>query len=162
MKAIVVAVDELMGIGADNDLLWQRKLPADLRHFKDITSGGTIIMGRKTYESIGRPLPNRTNIVISRTPQAIEGVISVSSLAEAYERADTENVFVIGGGQIYAQAIDDVDRLYVTHVHASFSAASVFFPSIDSRQWEKLTVEAHAADAKNAYAYDFVTYVRKK
>lgn len=158
MKAIVVAQDKLNGIGADNDLLWQRDLPADLRHFKEITTGGTIIMGRKTFDSIGRPLPNRENIVVTRTPFELEGIICVSSLDDAYRVASNENVYVIGGGQIYAQALADVDRLYVTYVDAEFPQASVFFPQIDLTQWQEISREHHDADEKNKYEYDFVEY----
>ncbi len=159
MKAIVVAVDENMGIGANNDLLWQRDLPADLAHFKKLTSGGSIIMGRKTFESIGRPLPNRENIVVSRTPTGVDGVLTAASLDSAYALARYP-VFVIGGGQLYAQAMDTVDVLYVTHVAASFPQASVFFPEIDTTQWQEVSREHHEADDKNKYSYAFVTYTK--
>lgn len=158
MKAIVVAMDKNNGIGADNDLLWQRDLPADLRHFKDITTGGTVIMGRKTYESIGRPLPNRENIVVTRTPFEQDDITCVLSLDEAYQQASRPNIFVIGGGQIYAQSIEHMDTLYVTYVDAEFSQASVFFPVIDASRWREVEREHHDADERNAYAYDFVKY----
>src|SRR6478609_2038539 len=111
MKAIVVAIDKKNGIGAENDLLWLRDLPADLAHFKKLTTGGSVIMGRKTFESIGRPLPNRENIVVSRTPTGVQGVLTVNSLVSAYELARYP-IFVIGGGMIYADAINDMDVLY--------------------------------------------------
>ena len=157
MKAIVVAIDKNNGIGADNDLLWQRDLPADLARFKKITTGGSIIMGSKTFKSIGRPLPNRENIVVTRTPTGIEGVLSASSLESAYALARYP-IFVIGGGQIYSQAINDVDELYVTEVDATFKQASVFFPAIDKSIWQETAREHHPSDEHNKYAFDFVTY----
>lgn len=158
MKAIVVAMDRRNGIGADNDLLWQRDMPADLKHFKDITTGGTVIMGRKTHESIGRPLPNRENIVVTRTPFAAEGIICAGSLAEAYELASRDTIYVIGGGQIYAQALDDMDKLYITYVDAEFPDATVYFPQIACESWTEASRDHHEADVRNKYAYDFVEY----
>lgn len=160
MKAIVVAVDKNMGIGADNDLLWQRDLPADLAHFKSITTGGSIIMGRNTFESIGRPLPERENIVISSHPVGIQGVLTAASLESAYALARYP-VFVIGGGRVYADSIDTVDRLYVTEVDASFPNASVFFPAIDPDVWAETERSHCEADEKNKYAYDFVIYDKR-
>lgn len=157
MKAIVVAVDKNMGIGAKNDLLWQRDLPSDLAHFKKLTTGGSVIMGRNTFDSIGRPLPNRENIVVTRSPTGIDGVLSASSLTSAYELARYP-VFIIGGGQIYKESINDMNRLYVTEVNAEFPQASVFFPTIDSAIWREASREHHEADERNKYAYDFVVY----
>lgn len=159
MKSIVVAYDQTHGIGADNDLLWQRDLPADLAHFKEITTGATVIMGRKTYESIGRPLPNRQNIVVSRVGMpAVDGIETVGSLAEAYAAAE-HDIFVIGGGSIYAQALADMDIVYATEVLAEFPQATVFFPVLgdDWREAERLHNDS---DEKNAYGFDFVTYKR--
>lgn len=158
MKAIVVAMDRQNGIGADNDLLW--RLPTDSKHFKDITMGGTVIMGRKTYESIGRALPGRENIVVTRTPFETEGVICVSSLNEAYQRASRENIYVIGGGQIYAEALNGMDKLYVTYVDAEFPHATVFFPQIACENWTEVSRDHHEADERHAYVYDFVEYER--
>ena len=157
MKAIVVAIDKNNGIGAENDLLWVRDLPADLAHFKKLTTGGSIIMGRKTFESIGRPLPNRENIVISRTPTGVQGVLTANSLNSAYELARYP-IFVIGGGRVYADAINDMDVLYVTEVHAVFPQATVFFPKIDSIIWKESAREHYEADNNNKYSFDFVTY----
>lgn len=157
MKAIVVAIDKNNGIGAENDLLWQRDLPADLAHFKKLTTGGSIIMGRKTFESIGRPLPNRENIVVSRTPTGIASTLTVNSLNSAYELARYP-IFVIGGGQVYADAINDMDVLYVTEVQADFPQATVFFPAIDKTIWREVSREHHESDEKNKYAFDFVVY----
>lgn len=160
MKAIIVAMDRNRGIGAENDLLWQRDLPADLAHFKRLTTGKSIIMGRKTFESIGRPLPDRQNIIVSRSGAlGVEGTMTAASLPTAYALAQYD-VFVIGGGEIYQQAMYDVDRLYVTEVHTVFPEASVFFPKIDLDVWQEMSREHHKADERNKYAFDFVTYIR--
>lgn len=162
MKCIVVAYDKNYGIGAHNDLLWQRDLPADLKHFKDITTGHAIIMGRNTYESIGRPLPNRQNIVISRTPEAVESVTVVTGLDEAYSVVEPDRTaFVIGGGQIYSLALPTIDRIYATEIDAAFPQADIFFPPIDSSVWKETAREHHDADERNLYAFDFVTYDRR-
>lgn len=160
MKAIVVGVDQNNGIGADNDLLWQRDLPADLAHFKKLTIGKSIVMGRKTFESIGRPLPDRQNIVVSRSgPTGVPGVLTAHSLQAAYALAQYD-IFVIGGGQIYEQAIGEMDKLYVTYVDAEFSQATVFFPEIDKTIWHETSREHHEADDRNKYSFDFVVYER--
>lgn len=160
MKSIVVAFDKNYGIGANGDLLWQRDLPADLRHFKDLTMGGTLIMGRKTFESIGRALPGRQNIVISRqNPTGVEGVITAHSPEVAYALAQFP-IFIIGGGEIYKQTIDDADRIYATEIDASFPQATVFFPAIDPKLWHETMREHHDTDGRNKYTYDFVTYER--
>lgn len=161
MKRIIVAYDENRGIGASNDLLWVRDLPADLRHFRDVTTGSTVIMGRKTYESIGKPLPNRYNIIISRAPDKIDGVTVVSSLDEAYAIASTEDVYVIGGGQIYELAIDRVDEILATEVEATFPQAEIFFPEISKEVWQETSREHHKRDEKNKYPFDWVTYTRR-
>lgn len=160
MKAIVVAMDKNNGIGADNDLLWQRDLPADLSHFKELTLGKPIIMGRKTFQSIGRALPGRSNIVVSRSGFDVpDGVEVVDSLALAYELAG-DSAMVIGGGQLYEQALNDMDILYVTEVDEVFPQASVFFPVIDLSVWQEVTRDHHDSNEKNKYAFDFVTYKR--
>lgn len=162
MKSIVVAYDKNYGIGANNDLLWQRNLPADLRHFKEITTGHAIIMGRNTYESIGRPLPNRQNIVLSRENEMIEGVDVVHSLDEAYSAVEADKeTFVIGGGQIFSLAFDTINRIYATEVDALFGQADVFFPAIDASIWKETAREHHDADERNLYNYDFVIYDRR-
>lgn len=162
MNCMVVAYDKNYGIGAENDLLWQRDLPADLKHFKDLTTGHAIIMGRNTYASIGRPLPNRQNIVISRTLEAIEGVTVVRNLDEAYAAVEAEKTaFVIGGGQIYALAMPTIDRIYATEVDAAFPQADIFFPAIDPASWKETAREHQVADERNLYNFDFVTYDRR-
>lgn len=148
-------------IGADNQLLWH--LPTDLKNFKEITTGHPIIMGRKTYESIGRPLPNRTNIVVSRRKDWFEeGILIVGSIKEALKFAKKmdEEVFVIGGGDIYKQTIDLVDRLEVTQVKANLKA-DVFFPKISPKIWNKTQEICHEKDDKNEFDFCFQTFERK-
>lgn len=159
MKSIIVAIDKRSGIGAENDLLWVRDLPDDLAHFKKITTGASVIMGRNTFDSIGKPLPNRENIVVSHRPVGIDGVLTAADLPSAYELARYP-IFVIGGGRIYADAIADMDRLYVTEVAAEFPQATVFFPPIDPSIWHETSREHHASDERNKYAFDFVVYDR--
>lgn len=158
MKYIVVAYDRNRGIGANNDLLWQRDLPADLKRFKQLTTGGSIIMGRKTFESIGRALPERQNIVVSHAPVEADGIETADSLPAAYALARHE-IFVIGGGSIFEQALPDTDVVYATEVDASFPQATVFFPPLGP-EWHETDRVRHEADEKNKYAYDFVTYER--
>ena len=158
MKSIVVAYDQKRGIGARNDLLWQRDLPADLRHFKELTMGGSLIMGRNTYDSIGRALPGRENIVVTHRPLEAVDVIAVDSLTAAYAAAHG-NQFIIGGGQIYEQSLPDADVVYATEVAETFTAAEVFFPAL-GEGWREAARESHPSDERNKYAYDFVTYVR--
>lgn len=160
MKQIVVAYDKHRGIGAENDLLWKRDLPADLRHFKELTAGTTVVMGRITYESIGRPLPNRENIVVSMTMHAMDGLVVVRSLDEAYERATHDIVSIIGGSQIYEQALASADTILATEVQAEFPQAEVFFPSIDMSKWQEASREHYTADEHNKYDFDFVAYRR--
>lgn len=149
-------------IGFENQLLWH--LPKDLKHFKDLTSGHPIIMGRKTYESIGKPLPNRTNIVVSRKKDWFEeGILIVGSLKEAIKFAKKidEEVFVIGGGNIYEQTMDIVDKLEVTLVKADLEA-DTFFPKIDEKIWKKTNEICHEKDEKNGYDFCFQTFERIK
>jgi dihydrofolate reductase len=161
MKTIVVAYDKKYGIGAENDLLWLRDLPADLKHFKDTTMGGAIIMGRKTYSAIGRPLPGRQSIVISREAEIIEGVDVVHSMEEAYAKVEPgRGTYVIGGGRIYQLALPTIDTILATEVDAEFPQATVFFPVIDKTMWRETARQHFDADEQNRYAFDFVTYER--
>ncbi|GAB0155733.1 dihydrofolate reductase [Chryseobacterium sp. Alg-005] len=162
MITIVVAMGEKNEIGSKNQLLWH--LPKDLKHFKDLTSGHPVIMGRKTYESIGKPLPNRTNIVISRQKDWFEeGILIVGSIKEAVKFAKKidEEVFIIGGGNIYEQTMDITDRLEVTLVKADLEA-DTFFPTIDSKIWMKTQEVCHEKDEKNPYDFCFQTYEKIK
>ena len=161
--AIMAAVAGNGVIGKDNDLAWH--LPADLRHFKRTTTGHYIIMGRKTFESLGKPLPNRTNIIVTRNPDyRQEGAIVAHSLQAALdlaERGDQEKVFILGGGEIYRQAMSLADYMYITEVHAEFEG-DTFFPEIDMSVWKEVRREDHPADEKNAYAYSFVEYAKRE
>lgn len=161
MKSIIVAVDKNLGIGANDDLLWMRDLPDDLAYFKRMTTGTSVVMGRNTFDSMGRPLPNRENIVVSRRPVGIPGVLTAASLESAYQLARYP-IFVMGGGQIYAAAMNDMHRLYVTEVNAEFPQATVFFPAIDKNVWVESSREHHSADERNKYDFDFVIYDRRE
>lgn len=157
---IVVAVSENNAIGKNNQLLWH--LPADLKHFKNITIGNTIIMGRKTYDSIGKPLPNRRNIVITRQQGLhLEGIEVVNSLEDALSLCEAEDdVFIIGGAEIYKQALPQVHKIELTRVHREFEA-DAFFPELDNEIWREVWKEDHLPDEKNKFAYTFSTLERK-
>ena len=167
-KCIIVAIADNNAIGKDNALLWH--ISEDLKFFKRTTMGCPVIMGRKTFESIGRPLPKRLNIVISRGFEAPEGVVVVSSLEDAYNAASSvmssevetspARCFVMGGGQIYAQAISDMDRLIVTHVHTVIEDADTFFPPIDPEVWKVVDRSEIFHDDESGYDFEFVTYIR--
>ncbi len=161
--AIVVAYDKNRGIGTGGDLPWGRSLPADLAHFKELTTGGAVVMGRKTYESIGgRPLPNRKNIVLS-TGEVV-GAIGAKNFAQALQLASEEpnqDIFVIGGERVFAEALPEVDTIYATEVDYSFSNADVFFPQINVNQWEEISRTSQKANEQNKYSFDFVEYRRK-
>ena len=161
MLTIIAAVSENNALGKDNQLVWH--LPDDFKRFKTLTSGHYIIMGRKTFESFPKPLPNRTHIIITRQPdyQAPEGCIVVSSLEKAMELCPAnEEAFVIGGGEIYQQALDVVDKIDVTRVHTTLDA-DTFFPEIDTNIWKLVFEEFHPKDEKHAFDFTFLTYVRR-
>lgn len=147
-------------IGVDNQLPWH--LPKDLKHFKEITSGHPIIMGRKTYESIGKPLPNRTNIVISRKKDWFEeGILIVGSIKEAikFGQKIDEDIFIIGGGNIFEQTMDIADKLEVTEIKTNIEA-DTFFPKIDPKIWTKTDEVCHEKDEKNNFDFCFQTFQR--
>jgi len=158
----IVAVAKNNVIGKDNDIPWY--LPADLKYFKKITTGHHIIMGRKCYESIGRPLPKRTNVVVTRNPFFIAtGCLITHNIAEAVDLAkanEETEVFIIGGGQIYEIAMPYIDRLYLTEVEVTVDG-DIFFPEIDTDLWELTSEEKHSADEKNEYDYTFKILERK-
>lgn len=161
--AIIVALDQQNGIGRKGGLLCH--LPGDLKHFKDLTTGLSIIMGRKTYESLPKgALPNRTNIVItSDKEENYPGCIVVSSLDAALARCSNEDtVFIIGGGQLYRSALPLTDILYLTRIHHTFNDADTFFPEINAGEWELIHQEINKADEKHPYHYSFQTYVKKR
>ncbi|WP_019140562.1 dihydrofolate reductase [Noviherbaspirillum massiliense] len=154
---IVVATDAKGGIGINNTLPW--RLPEDLTHFKRTTSGHPVIMGRKTFDSIGRPLPNRRNIVVTRNPAwRHEGVEAVTSLRAALELVGAAEAFIVGGAQIYAEALPLTKRLVVTEIGKTFEC-DAFFPAIDARQWKEVKRESHYSEP-NRFDYAFVTYER--
>ncbi len=163
--AVIVAAAENGVIGRNNALPWH--LPQDLRYFKRVTMGKPIVMGRKTFESIGRPLPGRTNIVITRNPDfTAEGVRVVASLDEALRLAGdiaridgAQELVVIGGVEIYKASIPRADRLYITEVHASVKG-DAFLPEIDWEHWREVGREHHGASDANPYEYSFVVYNR--
>jgi len=158
MTTIIAAIDKNNSLGKDNQLLWH--LPKDLKHFKTLTEGHPVIMGRKTYESIGKALPNRTNIVVSRKENWFEeGILIVSTLKEAIKFAKkiNEDIFIIGGGEIYKQTMEIADRLEITQVDAEVDA-DTFFPKISPKFWRKIEEECHTKDDKNNYDFCFQTY----
>ena len=164
--ALIVAMAENRVIGINNNLPWH--LPNDLKYFKAITMGKPVIMGRKTHESIGRPLPGRSNIVISGDPgNEYDGCSAVASLTEAIELAENialidgaSEAVVIGGAQIYAQTFAFAQRLYLTLVQAEVPGDTLF-PEIDLAQWQVVSDEMHASDSRHAFAYRFVEYQRR-
>ncbi len=156
---IIVATDSRRGIGIDNALPW--RLPEDLAHFKRTTSGHPIIMGRKTFESIGRPLPDRRNIVITRNPiWRHDGVDTATSVDAAAALAGDAEAFVIGGAQIYVEALPRVDRLMVTEIDKAFDC-DTFFPKINMQQWQEIAREQRHS-VQNGFDFAFVTYERKE
>jgi len=154
---IIVATDSNNGIGINNTLPWH--LPEDLAHFKRLTSGHPIIMGRKTFESIGRPLPNRRNIVISRNPGwQHEGVERVGSLEEAQALvAGTGEAFVIGGAQVYQQAMPLVGKLVITRIGRTYEC-DAFFPALPAGEWKEVAREEHVSAA--GLPYSFISFIR--
>jgi dihydrofolate reductase len=159
MISIIAAIGKNNELGKKNELLWS--LPADMKHFKETTSGHTVIMGQKTYESIGRPLPNRKNIVLTKDANfKADGVQISNSLEDTLNslKNSEEEVFVIGGGQIYKQSLDYADKLYITHVDMEDKDADTFFPEIIPILWNEVSHEEHKKDDKNPYNYTFSVY----
>jgi dihydrofolate reductase len=159
MISIIAAIGKNNDLGKKNELLWS--LPADMKHFKETTTGHTVIMGQKTYESIGRPLPNRKNIVLTKdTKFKAEGVEISDSLEKtiASFKDSDEEVFIIGGGQIYKQSLDYADKLYITHVDMEDKDADTFFPEIIPILWNEVSHVEHKKDDKNPYNYTFSIY----
>jgi len=159
----IVAVAENGAIGRDNQLPWH--LPEDLKFFKRTTMGKPVLMGRKTYDSLGKPLPGRLNIVVSNNKhlQLPDGVLLYHDLQKALERLEeeaTDEVFIIGGGKIFAETIHLLDQLYITKVHTDIADANAFFPHIDHSQWKLVWEEEHLADEKHAYPFTFQHYKR--
>ncbi|HYW02404.1 MAG TPA: type 3 dihydrofolate reductase [Gammaproteobacteria bacterium] len=157
--ALIVAMDRRRGIGRDGRLPW--RLPADLAWFRRVTMGKPVIMGRRTFESIGRPLPGRENIVLSRDPDyAAEGVKTAPDVAAALALAgDAEEVMILGGARVYAALLERADRIYLTEVHGDFDA-DVRFPELDPARWEEIRRIEQPADERNPYAMSFVVLER--
>ena len=170
MISLIAAIGKNNELGKGNTLVWD--MPNDLKYFRDTTAGHPVIMGRKTYESIGRPMPNRRNIIITRDKNySAPGIEVVNSLEEALklctspqpspEKGEGDNeIFIIGGGDIYKQSMDLADRLYITHIEAEDKNAEVFFPEIIPIVWNEISREEHEPDEKNKYRYTFSVYER--
>jgi len=165
MISIIAAIGKNNELGKSNTLLWH--MPADMKHFREITSLHAVIMGRKTFESIGRPLPNRRNIVITRDadykkglPAEAGGVEVVHSLSGALDLFPNKNeeIFIIGGAEIYKQAMPIADKLYITHIDAEEKEADAFFPEIIPIIWNEISHEEHKKDDKNPFNYTFSVY----
>lgn len=159
----IVACAHNKVIGRKNEIPWY--LPADLKFFKKVTSGHPVIMGRKCFESIGRPLPNRTNIIITRDPYYIvSNCLIAHSSEEAIRMAsemDNDEIFIIGGGEIYNQTIHYWHKIYLTEVDLDVPDGDTFFPALDFSKWERLNVESHLPDEQNKYPYQFSTWMKK-
>lgn len=160
MISIIVAIAENYAIGKKGDLLCH--MPADLKHFKDITSGKTVMMGERTFFSLPKhPLPNRRNIVLTDVAgKTFEGAEAVYSIDEMVKKVESEEAFVIGGGMVYRQMMPLADKLYITHIHHSWEDADTFFPEIKESEWKLLNAEHHFADEKNPYDFTFAEYVK--
>ena len=159
--SIIVAVASDGAIGRANDLLWH--LPADLKRFKELTTGHTILMGRKTFESLPRgPLPTRRNIILSRSLPAQPGAEVYPTIQQALEAcASDEEVFIIGGGEIYRQLLPNTEQIYLTRVQASFPDAEVFFPELDSTEWIEEAREVYPRDERNEYDTELLLLRRR-
>ncbi|PLK42384.1 dihydrofolate reductase [Emticicia sp. TH156] len=164
MISIIVAIAENRAIGKNNQLLW--RLSTDLKHFKTLTSGHAIIMGRKTFESIGKPLPNRTNIVITRSDKVSDdaSVLVADSIDKAIELAKqaegANEIFIVGGGNIYEQALSITHKIYLTEVKVSIEG-DTFFPELSAAEWQEVSRVAYQKDEKNEYDFDIVELERK-
>ena len=160
--SLIVAAAENNSIGKNNQLLWH--LPNDLKFFKNTTWGMPVIMGRKTFEAVNKPLPGRFNIVITRQDGwKADGVIVVKDINDALQKAAETNckeIFIIGGGEIYKQAIEMAGKIYLTRVHANIDG-DTFFPAIDENKWQIINNEDFGVDEKHAFAYSFQVWTKK-
>lgn len=159
--ALIVATDRQGLIGKENDLPWH--LSADLQYFRKVTMGKPIIMGRNTHESIGRPLPGRQNIIITKNQSyQVEGCDIVHSIDQALQLvSDEQEVMVMGGASLYTQLLPKADKLYLTLVHAELEG-DTWFPEWDKNEWQQISREDHSADDKNEYPYSFIVYEKNK
>ena len=159
MISIIAAMDENRLIGSNNNLPWY--LPADLQRVKQLTTGHAIILGRKNYESIGRPLPNRKNIVITTNPDYdAPGCVVVNSIDAAIEAAGDDDIYIFGGARIYEQMFDLAERMYLTLIHATFEG-DTWFPEYNVDAWEVTERQDFSANEKNRYDYSFITLEKK-
>lgn len=161
MISIVVAMDKNRVIGKDNQLPWH--LPADLAFFKKVTMGKVIVMGRKTYESIGRPLPGRKNIILTKNKNyVVDGCNVIHSIDDIFtlEKTEAEEICVIGGAEIFNEVLTSVDRLYITLIDDEFSG-DTYFPALNESDWELVSKEKGPKDEKNRYDYYFTIYTRR-
>jgi len=161
MLTIIAAAAENNALGKDNDLIWH--LPDDFKRFKKLTTGHHIIMGRKTFESFPKLLPNRTHVIITRKKNyAPEGCVVVNNLEDAIKVAkNDEQPFIIGGGEIYKLALDYAEKIELTRVHANFEA-DTFFPEIDLKKWNKIDEVFHEKDKKHNYSFTYITYLKNQ
>ncbi|MDT2045969.1 dihydrofolate reductase [Priestia flexa] len=158
MISLIVAMDNNRLIGKENDLPW--RLPADLQYFKQTTMGHTIVMGRKTFESIGKPLPNRRNVILTGNKDYHhEGVKVIHSVDDLMSLEEESELFVIGGATVYEQTMNVATRLYVTHIEEAFEG-DTYFPEIDSSVWKEVSKKQGIKDEKNPYVYYFTVYER--
>ncbi len=158
MRYIIVGYDRNRVIGANNTLPWAGKMKTDMRRVRELTTGNAIIMGRRTYDSIGSALPNRQNIVITHRPFEAAGVEVVSTLDEAYARVELgRDAYIFGGGQIYEMALDTVDEILATEIDTTVENGEVYFSTLNE-SWQEVSREHHDADTDNVYNFDFVTY----
>lgn len=162
MKSTIVAYGKKNRvIGNKGDIPWMGSLPIDMKRVRDLTTNNAIIMGSNTYKSIGKPLPNRQNIVLSSKNIEIDGVDVVSSIEEAFNSVEKARVpYIFGGASVYAATMDLVDKIYATEVYGDFEG-DAFFPEIDKSKWQEVYREHHPADENNKFDVDFVEYIRK-
>ena len=162
MIILVAAIANNLALGKNNAMLWH--LPNDFKHFKALTSHQTIVMGRKTFESLPGVLPNRKHIIITRNKayKVPENCLTAPSLENVIQNQGSENLFIIGGGEIYRQALPFADKIELTRVNYTFAEADTFFPEINFSEWIIVTTEKHYKDEKHAYDYEFITLVRKQ
>ncbi|SEF59694.1 MULTISPECIES: dihydrofolate reductase [Parabacteroides] len=160
--SIIAAIADNNAIGKNQQLLWH--MPEDMKHFKELTTGHAVIMGRKTFESLSKPLANRKNIVLTTLPEAgFVDCFACESMGAALDICEKEDeIFIIGGALVYRQALRIANKMYITRIHHEFEDATSFFPVINWDLWEEVERQEFPADKKNPYPYTFLTYVRKK
>lgn len=159
MLSMIVAMDDNRLIGQDNQLPW--RLPADLQYFKRVTMGHMVVMGRKTFESIGRALPGRRNLVLTRNEAYQATGCTVIHTLEEIDSSPEEEVFIIGGAEIFREMLPQARRLYITKIHAAFEG-DAYFPEVDESQWRLLSSESGVVDEENLYPYEYLVFEREQ